>query len=65
MHTLKDFTICHYCGLPTKIVWVHGHGQCQYCKVNVDECCRGEQVEEKESKEEELSKSKIETHEKR
>lgn len=33
---------CPYCGQNTRLVWVHGHGQCEFCKTNVDECCRGE-----------------------
>ncbi len=33
---------CLYCGRPRSIVWVHGHGQCVHCGINVDECCRGE-----------------------
>jgi len=36
---------CNYCGSAMQIVWVHGHGQCHNCKVNVDECCRGESCE--------------------
>ena len=35
-------SICNWCGQPTDIVWVHGHGQCRYCGTNIDECCRGE-----------------------
>jgi hypothetical protein len=31
-----------YCGVMSYMVWVHGHGQCNHCKINVDECCRGE-----------------------
>jgi len=38
----KDIIICPYCGVPTKVVWVHGHGQCAICKNVIDECCRGE-----------------------
>lgn len=34
--------ICPFCSLPTVVVWVHGHGQCQHCRINIDECCRGE-----------------------
>ena len=33
---------CVNCGQPENIVWVHGHGQCVYCKVNVQPCCSGE-----------------------
>jgi hypothetical protein len=33
---------CVYCGQAAPIIWVHGHGQCAHCKINVDECCRGE-----------------------
>jgi len=46
MHTLKDYIICPNCGQPGRLVWVHGHGQCSTCKVNIDECCRGEQARE-------------------
>lgn len=35
---------CPYCGQCAEIIWVHGHGQCSVCKMNVDECCRGETV---------------------
>lgn len=38
----NEILICPYCGQLTKIVWVHGHGQCMICKTNFDECCRGE-----------------------
>ncbi len=38
----KDIIFCPYCGQLSKIVWVHGHGQCSVCKTTVDECCRGE-----------------------
>lgn len=34
--------ICNWCGIPSKIVWVHGHGQCSNCGVNIEECCKGE-----------------------
>lgn len=35
---------CDYCGRNLEIVWVHGHGQCAFCKINIEECCRGESV---------------------
>lgn len=34
---------CVYCGAPAAIVWVHGHGQCSSCGINIEECCSGEQ----------------------
>ena len=34
--------ICNWCGIPSKIIWVHGHGQCSYCGINIEECCKGE-----------------------
>lgn len=37
--------ICPYCGHLTKMIWVHGHGQCAVCGVTIDECCRGEHAE--------------------
>lgn len=33
---------CVYCGAEAPLVWVHGHGQCANCGINVEECCRGE-----------------------
>ena len=38
--------ICNWCYQPSVIIWVHGHGQCSVCGINVDECCKGEQVDE-------------------
>ena len=32
---------CPACGRPEQIVWVHGHGQCVHCKMNVMPCCDG------------------------
>lgn len=34
---------CVYCGAEAPVVWVHGHGQCSNCGINIEECCRGEQ----------------------
>lgn len=33
---------CQWCGQNVQLVWVHGHGQCSNCGINIDECCRGE-----------------------
>ncbi len=33
---------CPWCCRITNIIWVHGHGQCAFCGINIDECCRGE-----------------------
>lgn len=38
---------CQYCGSEAPLVWVHGHGQCAACGINVQECCQGEQCKEK------------------
>lgn len=39
--------ICPYCQESTVITWIHGHGQCAQCCINVDECCRGENLGDK------------------
>jgi hypothetical protein len=44
MEQPKNIFICPFCGHLTKIVWVHGHGQCLICGTTIDECCRGEQA---------------------
>ena len=33
---------CPSCGRSENIIWVHGHGQCAHCKINVMPCCDGE-----------------------
>lgn len=38
----ENLKICLWCGQPSEIIWVHGHGQCSNCGYNIDECCRGE-----------------------
>ncbi|NUM60858.1 MAG: hypothetical protein HND39_04060 [Ignavibacteriota bacterium] len=39
----KKYTIiCNWCNQSASIIWVHGHGQCSVCRINIDECCRGE-----------------------
>jgi len=38
---------CTYCGVQAPLVWVHGHGQCANCNINVEECCRGEQCRDR------------------
>ena len=37
--------ICPACNRATEIVWIHSHGQCSFCKTNIDQCCSGETVE--------------------
>ncbi|MBL7997086.1 MAG: hypothetical protein JNL32_00470 [Candidatus Kapabacteria bacterium] len=42
----KSIRECPYCRHIGDVVWVHGHGQCANCKINIDECCRGEECRE-------------------
>ena len=32
----RQVQICPACNRATEIVWVHGHGQCSFCKTNID-----------------------------
>ena len=32
---------CPHCGRASRVVRVHGHGQCSFCHTNVDPCCSG------------------------
>ena len=41
----KKIQICPACNRATEIVWVHSHGQCSFCKTNIDQCCSGETAE--------------------
>lgn len=43
--TSKEKRRCTYCGVEAPLVWVHGHGQCASCGINVQECCQGERCE--------------------
>ncbi len=43
--SMPGTALCPFCCGPLSIVWVHGHGQCTHCGINIDECCRGEQVQ--------------------
>jgi rRNA maturation protein Nop10 len=40
----KQTVICIWCNQPAVVIWVHGHGQCSVCGINIDECCRGEEA---------------------
>ena len=50
--------ICNWCNQTSDIIWVHGHGQCSVCGTNIEECCRGEEIQispiNKEDKKEEI-----------
>ena len=37
-----DILFCDYCGRGTQHIYVHGHYQCEDCKVNTIPCCEGE-----------------------
>lgn len=45
MPDVKEKVRCMWCGFEEFLVWVHGHGQCSKCGINIDECCRGEACE--------------------
>jgi len=45
---LQNHRRCIYCGQLAPLVWVHGHGQCASCGINVEECCRGESCDFKQ-----------------
>ena len=32
---------CLFCSNVLQVIWVHGHGQCANCGINVDPCCGG------------------------
>ena len=38
----RQIQICPACNRATEIVFVHGHGQCSFCKTNIDSCCSRE-----------------------
>ena len=43
--TNRQIQICPACNRATEIVWVNSHGQCSFCKTNIDQCCSGETAE--------------------
>mgnify|MGYP001186996031 FL=1 len=38
--------ICPACNRATEVVWVQSHGQCSFCKTNIDPCCSGETADD-------------------
>lgn len=34
--------LCQWCQTPTRPVRVHGHTQCEHCRINIEPCCSGE-----------------------
>jgi len=56
----KKVIICNWCNQQTVIIWVHGHGQCAVCGINIDECCRGEEAHTPISSQEEQMEDKAE-----
>lgn len=40
----SNYVICNWCNQLATIIWVHGHGQCSICGVNIDECCKVEEA---------------------
>ena len=41
---MLDLLVCDNCGILTYQVYVHGHYQCNDCKVVSNPCCSGEHV---------------------
>lgn len=37
---------CPYCARTTRLIYVHGHGQCEICKINLEPCCQGRNTTE-------------------
>ncbi len=37
--------LCQWCQTPTRPVRVHGHTQCEHCRINIEPCCSGESCE--------------------
>ena len=48
--TKREIQICPACNRATEIMFVHGHGQCSFCKTNIDPCCSGETAEHENKK---------------
>ena len=42
----REIQICPACNQATEIVFIHGHGQCSFCRNNIDPCCQGEMANE-------------------
>ena len=38
--------LCQWCNNNILPIYVHGHSQCPYCKINIDPCCSGEKNDE-------------------
>ena len=43
----QKIQICPVSNRATEIVFIHGHGQCSFCKANINPCCSVETADEK------------------
>ena len=44
--TNRQIQICPACNRVAEVVFIHGHGQCSFCKTNIDQCGSGETADE-------------------
>ena len=42
----RQIQICPFCNKATEVVFIYEHGQCSFCKTNIDPCCSGEMANE-------------------
>jgi hypothetical protein len=47
--------VCTWCHRATRPIWVHGHMQCEHCKINIAPCCDGDECYVPEAREERTS----------
>jgi hypothetical protein len=44
--------VCTWCHRTTRPIWVHGHMQCEHCKINIAPCCDGDECYVPEARDE-------------
>jgi hypothetical protein len=44
MTARESSRICPWCQRATHPIWVHGHAQCEHCRINIEPCCAGDET---------------------
>jgi len=44
MTSCESRRVCPWCQRATTPIWVHGHAQCEHCRINIEPCCSGDEI---------------------
>ncbi|MCM0021524.1 MAG: hypothetical protein NBV67_16150 [Tagaea sp.] len=55
MASASPLPVCTWCHRSTRPIWVHGHMQCEHCKINIAPCCDGDECSVPEARAERVA----------